>query len=122
PSPARGGPDPRAGGPYRVADLGFFTSIDAAASVSANKDRVAVTLINRDPAHSDTAEIALRDYTFAGPAEIRTVTAGRSGEPRVLPDVETAHMEHATETPKDGLVVLTLPAQSFTLIEAAISR
>jgi hypothetical protein len=40
----------------------------------------------------------------------------------VLPDVETVHMEHGTEHPKDGTVVLTLPPQSFTLIEAAISR
>jgi alpha-N-arabinofuranosidase len=115
-------PDSTGRWPYKVADLGSFTVFDVAASVSANKERLAVTIVNRDPAHSDTAEIALRDYTFAGPAEIRTVTAGGTGEPRVLPDVETAHIERGTEIPKDGTVVLTLPAQSFTLIEAAISR
>jgi alpha-N-arabinofuranosidase len=115
-------PDAPGRWPYKVADLGSFTAIDVAASVSANRERVAVTLVNRDPAHSDTAEIVLRDYTFAGPAEIRTVTAGGPGEPRVLPDVETAHMEHGAEIPKDGTVVLTLPPQSFTLVEAAIQR
>jgi hypothetical protein len=31
-------------------------------------------------------------------------------------------VEHGTEHPKDGTVVLTLPPQSFTLVEAAISR
>jgi hypothetical protein len=31
-------------------------------------------------------------------------------------------MEHGIEDPKGGTVVLTLPPQSFTLIEAAISR
>jgi len=115
-------PDSPGRWPYKVTDLGSFTAIDAAASVSANKERVAVTLVNRDPANPDTAEIVLRDFAFAGSAEIKTVTAGGSGEPRVLPDVETAHMEHLTETPKDGTVVLTLPPQSFTLVEAAISR
>jgi len=108
--------------PYKVADIGPFTSFDAAATVSANKNRVALTVVNRDPDHSDTAEIVLRDHEFAGPAEIRTITAGRPGEPRILPEVETVHMEHGTENPKDGTVVLTLPPQSFTLVEAAISR
>jgi alpha-L-arabinofuranosidase len=108
--------------PYKVADIGPFTSFDAAATVSANKDRVALTIVNRDPDDSDTAEIVLRDHEFAGPAEIRTITAGRPGEPRILPEVETVHMEHGTENPKDGTVVLTLPPQSFTLVEAAISR
>ena len=108
--------------PYKVADIGPFTSFDAAATVSANKDRVALTIVNRDPDHSDTAEIVLRDHEFTGPAEIRTITAGGPGEPRILPEVETVHMEHGTENPKDGTVVLTLPPQSFTLVEAAISR
>jgi alpha-L-arabinofuranosidase len=108
--------------PYKVADIGPFTSFDVAASVSANSDRVALTIVNRDPVDPGTAQIILRDFAFAGPAEIKTITAGGPGEPRVLPDVETVHMEHGTEHPKDGTVVLTLPPQSFTLIEAAISR
>jgi hypothetical protein len=78
-----------------------------------------VTLVNRNADHPETAEITLRDHNFAGPAEIRTVTAGGS---RVLPDVEAAHLERGTETPRDGTVVLALPPRSFTLIEAAIGR
>ena len=80
-----------------------------------------MTLVNRAPDDPQTAEIVLRNLAFAGPVEITTVTAGGQGEPRVLPDVATAHLEHGTEDPKDGTVVLTLPPQSFTLIEAAIS-
>jgi len=115
-------PDSPGRWPYRVADLAPFTGVDAAATVSANKDRIAVTLVNRDPDQPETTEILLRDHEFAGGAEITTVTAGGAGEPRVLPDVATAHLDHGTENPKDGTVVLTLPPQSFTLIEAAISR
>jgi alpha-L-arabinofuranosidase len=108
--------------PYEVADLGPFTTVDAAASVSAHGDRLALTLVNRDPAHGDTAEIVLRDHAFAGPVEIKTITAGGPGDPVVMPDVEPVHMEQGTENPKNGTVVLSLPPQSFTLIEAAISR
>jgi hypothetical protein len=107
--------------PYKVADIGPFTSIDAAATVTGNKDRLALTLVNRDPVRSQTAEIVLRDSVFAGPAEIRTVTASGPGDPRVLPDVETARMENGTEIPKGGTFALPLPPQSFTLIEAAIA-
>jgi alpha-N-arabinofuranosidase len=114
-------PDSPGRWPYAVTDLGPFTTVDAAATVSASKDRVAVTLVNRDPGNPDTAEIVLRDAAFAGPAEIRTVTAGGPGEPRVMPDVATARLESGTENPKDGTVVVTLPPQSFTVIEAAIS-
>jgi hypothetical protein len=108
--------------PYKVDDLGPFTTVDAAASVSAKTNRIALTLVNRDPANEDITEIVLRDHAFAGPVQIKTVTAGGPGESRVLPDVETVHVEFGTENPKDGTVVLSLPPQSFTLIEAAISR
>jgi alpha-L-arabinofuranosidase len=108
--------------PYQVADLGPFTTVDAAATVSANKNRVAVTLVNRSPSDLANCEIVLRDHNFTGLAEIKTVTAGGPGEPRVLPDVKTAHLGQGTEMPSGGTLALALPPQSFTLIEAAISR
>jgi len=115
-------PDSPGRWPYLVKDLGPFTVLDAAATVSANNGRVAVTLVNRDPDRPQTAEVLLRDHAFAGSASIRTLTAGGEDESRALPDVATVHLEQGTENPKDGIVVLTLPPQSFTLIEAAISR
>ncbi len=114
-------PDSPGRWPYVVKDLGPFTAIDAAATVDASGGRVAATLVNRAPDDAQTTEIVLRNGTFAGPVEITTVTAGGENEPRVLADVATARLEHGTEDPKDGAVVLTLPPQSFTLIEAAIS-
>ena len=108
--------------PYKVADLGPFTALDAAASVSANKDRVAVTIVNRHPDEPQTAELLLRGFSFAGPATITTVTEGGPADPRVLPDVATAHLTHGTENPSDITTVLTLPAKSFTLVEAPIRQ
>lgn len=108
--------------PYRVADLGPFTAIDAAATATGRIDRVAVTIVNRSPDQPQATEIVLRDHSFAGPAEITTITAGGAGEPRVLPDVPTVHTERGTENPTGGIVALTLPPQSFTLVEAPIDH
>jgi hypothetical protein len=106
-----------------VGDLGPFGLIDAAATVSGadvNAHSVAVTLVNRSP-EDEQAEVLLRDYSFAGPAQIRTVTAARPGDARTLPDVETAQLEEGSENPKDGMVAVRLPPRSFTVIEAAMT-
>jgi hypothetical protein len=106
-----------------VGDLGPFGLIDAAATVSGpdvNAHSVAVTLVNRSPSE-ELAEVLLRDFTFAGPAQIRTVTAARPGDPRTLPDVETAQLEEGSEHPKDEMVAVRLPPRSFTVIEAAMT-
>jgi hypothetical protein len=44
---------------------------------SVNAHNVAVTLVNRSP-EEEQAEVLLRDYTFAGPAQIKTATAPTS--------------------------------------------
>jgi len=116
--------------PFRVADLGPFSLIDAAATVSAssvsansaaNSGLVAITLVNRSPEEPETAEVLLRDYTFDGPARIRTVTAARTRDARTLPDVETAQLEEGSEDTKEGVVAVRLPPRSFTVIEATMT-
>jgi alpha-L-arabinofuranosidase len=104
--------------PYHVADLGPFTLIDVAASV--NDRQIAVTLVNRSPS-PEPARIVLRDFAFNGTAAITTVTAGGAGEPRTLPDVATVHLDEGSEHLTGGTVELTLPPQSFTVIEAPIT-
>jgi alpha-N-arabinofuranosidase len=108
--------------PYKVADLGPFTTVDAASSVSANRDRVAITLVNRHPDQQQTVSIALRDYVFAATADVTSLTEGDANQPRVLPDVATARLDRGTENPSGGTLTLTLPARSFTLVEAPITH
>lgn len=105
--------------PHRVADLGPFSLVDAAATVSADRRQLALTLVNRNPDQAENAGIVLRDRVFDGPARIRTLTAERAGHDRVLPDVEGAHLAEGSETPRGAALTLTLPAQSFTVVEAA---
>lgn len=96
--------------PFRVGDHGPFGLIDAAATVSmpgttsggdVSANNVAVTLVNRSPGE-EQAEVRLRDYTFTGSAQIRTVTAARPGDARTLPDVETVHLEEDRRTRRAG--------------------
>jgi alpha-N-arabinofuranosidase len=115
--------------PFRIADLGPFGLVDAAATVSdvsansASGRCVAITLVNRSPSEAETAEVRLRDCVFNGPARIRTVTAAAPKSPgaaRTLPNVEAAQLEEGSEPTKDGVVAVQLPPRSFTVIEANI--
>jgi alpha-N-arabinofuranosidase len=108
--------------PHRVADLGPFTVVDAAATVSADRGRIAVTLVNRNPDDPETVELAIRDLAFDGPADIRTVTAGREPAAPSIPGVEPARLEEGSEPTKGSTLVLTLPPQSFTAVGAALAR
>jgi len=105
--------------PHRVGDLGPFGLVDAAATASADRRRVAVTLVNRSPDHPETAEIVLRDLAFDGAAEVRGLTAERDPGAREIADVQGVHLAEGAEKPNGPVLTLTLPPQSFTVVEAA---
>jgi alpha-L-arabinofuranosidase len=105
--------------PHRVADLGPFSLVDAAATTSDDRRQLALTLVNRNPDQPEDVEIVLRDLVFDSVVEIRSLTAARGRDARVLPDVEGACLEEGSEKPKGATLALTLPPQSFTVIESA---
>jgi alpha-L-arabinofuranosidase len=106
--------------PHRVSDLGPFTVVDAAATVNADRTRIALTLVNRNPEDPETVELTVRDLAFDGPAEIRTVTAGQAAGP--VPGVESVELAEGSEATKGPTALLTLPPKSFTVVEAALAR
>jgi len=105
--------------PHRVADLGPFDLVDAAATAST--DRLAVTLVNRGPDAPETAELVLRDHVFTGDATVRTLVAEPDATARELPGIEPVRRRTATHTPGRGELTLTLPAASFTVVEVPIA-
>jgi alpha-N-arabinofuranosidase len=111
--------DHRSRWPHRVADLGPFDLVDGAATVSAGRDRLALTLVNRNPDDAESVEIVLSGLAFDGSAHVRTVTAAVPGQARELPDVAGVQLHEGTETPHGNRCVLTLPPQSFTVVETA---
>jgi alpha-N-arabinofuranosidase len=108
--------------PHRVADLAPFSLVDAAATASEDRRRLALTLVNRNPDQPENVEIVLRDVTFDSVVEVRSLTAERGRDARVLPDVEGACLEEGSEKPKGATLSLTLPPKSFTVIESATTR
>jgi alpha-L-arabinofuranosidase len=107
---------------HRIADLGPFAVVDAAATVSPVRDRLAVTVVNRNPVEAETVDVVLRDHAFGGEARIRCVTSERDPAGRILPDVEGACLDQGSQSAKGATLSLTVPPQSFTVIEAAMAR
>jgi alpha-N-arabinofuranosidase len=106
--------------PHRVDDLGPFTLVDAAASVSADRRRLAVTLVNRG-LDAEPTRLVLRDAAFDGAAAITTLTAGGADDARPLPDVAAAHLATGSELAHGAVLALTLPPQSFCVIEVPVT-
>ena len=110
--------------PHRVFDLGPFPMVDAAATVSSDRGRIALTLVNRNPDQAETAEIVVRDPAFDGPVDLHTVTAAPGtapGSSSAVPGVQGARVDEGSEAAKGGTVTITLPPQSFTTVEAALA-
>jgi alpha-L-arabinofuranosidase len=115
-------PDGASRWPHRVADLGPFSLVDAAASVSADRGRIAVTLVNRGP-DAAAARLVLRDFAFAGQAAVTTVTAGGDAGPGIapVPGIEGVHLTEGTEPAHGPVLALTLPPRSFTVVEVPVA-
>jgi alpha-N-arabinofuranosidase len=105
--------------PHLITDLGPFSLVDAAATASEDRARLALTLVNRSQDEPETVNVVLRDLVFDRDARIETVTAERVSAGRVLPEIEGASLEVRSETPKGETLTIMLPPQSFTVIEAA---
>jgi alpha-N-arabinofuranosidase len=116
-------PDGASRWPHRIDDLGPFTLIDAAASVAADRSRVAVTLVNRNPEAAETARLVLRDFAFAGQAYGTTLTAGsqeNAADTPALPGIAPVHLTEWAEQPRGPVLILSLPPRSFTVVEAPL--
>jgi alpha-N-arabinofuranosidase len=116
------GTDHQSRWPHRVADMGPFSLVDAAATTSADRGKLALTLVNRSPDEPEVTEIVLRDLAYGDAVRVRTLTAERTRGHRVLPDVEGACLEEGTEKARGSVLTLTLPPQSFTVVEAATAN
>ena len=124
--------------PHRIADLGPFSLVDAAASVSTDRRSLAVTLVNRAPDAADDASLVLRDFAFLGPATVTTLTvghpagahgdqppvaAGLAGLPPLpgLPGLVGAHLAETVVPAGGRTLALTLPPRSFTVVEVPVT-
>ncbi len=135
-------PDGASRWPHRVADLGPFSLVDAAASVSADRGRIAVTLVNRG-LDAAPVRLVLRDFTFAGPAAVTVLTgddgplaepssaqvpdnapiAGMAHVPGVtqLPGIAGVRLAEGTMPAGGSVFTVIFPPQSFAVIEVPVA-
>jgi len=103
--------------PHRVADLGPFTVVDAAATTNTDRSRLAVTMVNRAD-HPERVEILLRNRIFAGPAVVRVLRAANEVGP--VPNVEGTKLDDIEEPAKGTVLTVDLPASCFAVVEAPL--
>ncbi len=105
---------------HRIDDLAPFDLVDAAATVDAQRSRLALTLVNRSP-EPEPVEIVLRDRGFVGDVALHLVTRESEGAERVIADVERATVEQATAPASGSTAAFELPASSFVLLEGTLA-
>jgi alpha-N-arabinofuranosidase len=111
------GPEHISRWPHRIGDLAPFDLVDVSATVDRARRNLSLTLVNRSPDAPELMEIVLRDLAFQREARIRVVTAERGALARTVPDVESARIAEGCEATKDSELVVSLPPQSFAVIE-----
>jgi alpha-L-arabinofuranosidase len=107
--------------PHRVADLGPFRLVDAAATADRDRRRLALTVVNRGEAE-EQVEVTLQGAMFANGAELRCLT----GTGRLVPvgaagGVEEVDLAQVIVEPKGDTLALEVPARSFSLLEANLA-
>jgi alpha-N-arabinofuranosidase len=122
--PTVAAPDPPPVGrwAHRLGDLGPFNIVDASATVDRGRRNLSLTFVNRSYDAPEEVEIVLRDVAFAGAARVRSLKDGGSTEPSAVPDVQSATIEEGSEATTGPKLVVTIPPQSFVVMEAAMTN
>jgi alpha-L-arabinofuranosidase len=105
---------------HRLADLGPFCVVDAAATCDRGRRRVSLTIVNRERDGAVPAEVRLRGAVFDGEARIRVMTGAGTRATGAGPPLGQVNIEDGSELLKGDRVTLELPPRSFTVLEAPI--
>ena len=117
-------PDPSCAGRWTVdlGDLAPFSLVDASATVDRDRRHLSVALVNRSYDAPEAVEIVLRDMAFGDTARVQVLTAAASTEPSAVLGVLPAHLEEGSEAAKGPKLVVTMPPQSFVVVEVAMTN
>jgi alpha-N-arabinofuranosidase len=106
--------------PHRLAGLGPFTLVDAAATVDQARKNISLTIVNRGETE-DALEVSLRDFVFDGDAALQTLTTATVPSVPRLPGVESVALEKTLESAIGRSLRITVPPKSFTAIQSRIA-
>ena len=120
--PTIGAPEHRPGNrwPHRLAGLGPFTLVDAAATVDEARKNISLTIVNRGETE-DALEVSLRDFVFDGDAALQTLTTATIPSVPRVPGVESVALEKTLESAIGRCLRITIPPKSFAAIQSRIA-
>lgn len=103
--------------PHRVNDLAPFSLVDAAATMDSAGASLAITLVNRSE-RAEPLDLHVAGAELDDTVAIRTLTASPDVRGGTL--VEAVSVDEGKEATRGGRATLTLPAKSFTLLQAGL--
>jgi alpha-L-arabinofuranosidase len=106
--------------PHRLAGLGPFTLVDAAATVDEARKNISLTIVNRGETE-DALEVSLRDFVFDGDATLQTLTTATVPSVPRVPGVESVALEKTLESAIGRSLRITIPPKSFAAIQSRIA-
>jgi alpha-N-arabinofuranosidase len=120
--PTVAAPDPPPVGrwAHRLSDLGPFDIIDASATVDRARRNLSLTMVNRSYDAAEQVKVVLRDLVFGGPARVQSLTAGPSTVQPAVPSVQPVSIDDGAVAPNGAELVISMPPQSFAVVEVKI--
>ena len=107
--------------PYRVADLGPFQLLDVAATRDAQRRRLTVSVVNRDPEQSLDTRIQLDGARAAGPLVVHEVAGDRPEASNSAAEPDAVTTVTVKREMSGGELDIRFPPHSFTLLEVQLA-
>jgi alpha-L-arabinofuranosidase len=99
-----------------ISDLGPFTYLDTAATISTEHKKVSVCLVNRHGEKEMTADIALNGLSYNGPANVTTICASTPDDYNWFDRPDAIKLNENTAHFKDGKASVSMPAHSVAVL------
>jgi alpha-N-arabinofuranosidase len=116
---------PEAGGtgrPQRVADLGPFKLLDAAATRDAAGRNVTLVVVNRDPDRAIETVVQLTDASFGALAQVGEVNGADAGATNSFEHPDAVNVADRTLPITNGQIEYAFPAHSVTVLRATLNH
>jgi alpha-N-arabinofuranosidase len=107
--------------PYRVADLGLFQRLDAAATADPERSRLTLSVVNRDPRRAIRTRVRLIDAKAAGVMIVHEVTGASPDAVNTFARPDAVSVRYAKRDVDGGHVDIAFGPHSFTVLEVPLA-
>jgi alpha-L-arabinofuranosidase len=103
--------------PYRVADLGLFQRLDAAATTDPGRSRLTLSVVNRDPRRAVRTRVRLLDARATGVMIVHEVTGDSPDAVNTFARPDAVSVRNAKREVDGEHVDISFAPHSFTVLE-----